>query len=279
MKKLILAMWLVTACGVRGLGNDAGTDAGADASNGLSGDEQGTYNGGAPGANAIVALAAAADAMFQFDPTIDPLQTDTQNAQLVSDHVLSELGATGDAGAKCGSVTLSGTTVTASFGPAPGCTLPNNTKISGTIAVGITKSASMITIAMTMTSAIVNGLALDGTVQLATTNGTTFTLSGNFTSGTTTYSSSGLTFSGTTGVISVDGTFGITTSATTTYTFSALTWKIGDCYPDGGSLAIKSGLVTMTITFDASTPTSGNVTVTVGKKSVTEKLPTYGICT
>jgi len=261
--------------GVRGANGDAGTDSGS----GLSGDEQSTYDGGSPGVNAVVALAAAADAMFQFDPTIDPSQSDTQNANLVLAHVLSELGATGDAGTKCGSVTLNGTTVTASFGPAPGCTLPNGTKISGTIAVGITKAGSTITIAMTMTSAIVNGVALGGTVQLATTSGSSFTLSGNFTSGTTTYSSTGLTLSGTTGVISVDGAFTVATDTTTTYTFSALTWKLGDCYPDGGSLAIKSGLVTMTITFDASTPTSGNVTVTVGKKSVTEKLPTYGICT
>jgi hypothetical protein len=259
------------ACGVRGAGNDGGT--------GLSGDEQNAYNSGAPGANAIVALAAAADAMFQFDPTLDPSQSDTQNATLVSAHVLQELGATNDAGAKCGSVTLSGTTVTASFGALPGCTLPNGTKISGTIAVGITKSGSTITVAMTMTTAVVNGQALDGTVQLATTNGSTFTLSGNFTSATTTYASTGVTFGGAPGVITIDGSLSVTSDATTTYTFSALTWKVGECYPDGGSLSIKTGLVTMTVAFDATTPTTGNVTVTVGKKSVTEKLPTYGSCT
>jgi hypothetical protein len=265
----------LVACGVRGAGNDGGVDGG----NGLSSDEQGAYDGGSPGVNAIIALASAADAMFQFDPTIDPSQSDTQNANLVAAHVLSELGATNDAGAKCGSVTLNNTTVTAAFGPSPGCTLPNGTKISGTIAVGITKSASTITIALTMTAANVNGVALDGTVQLATTNGTTFTYSGNFTSGATTYSSTGLTFTGAAGVVTIDGAFSVVTDVATTYTFTALTWKVGDCYPNGGSLAIKTGLVTMSIAFDATTPTTGNVTVTVGKKSVTEKLPVYGTCT
>jgi hypothetical protein len=276
MKKWAALLFaFVVACGVRGANNDAGADSG----NGLSGDEQSTYDGGSPGVNAIIALASAADAMFQFDPTIDPSQTDVGNANLVSAHILQELGATNDSGAKCGSVTLTNTTVTASFGPAPGCTLPNGTKISGTISVGITKASSTITIAMTMTTVMVNGVALDGTVQFSTTNGTTFTLSGNFTSGTTTYSSTGLTFTGSTGVVTVDGNFSITTDTTTTYTLAAVTWKVGDCYPNGGSLTIKTGLIAMTLTFDATTPTTGNVTVTIGKKSVTEKLPVYGTCT
>jgi hypothetical protein len=116
-------------------------------------------------------------------------------------------------------------------------------------------------------------------VSCATTTGSSFTLSGNFTSGTTTYSSTGLTISGAASVITIDGNFSLTTDTTTTYTFSALTWKTSECYPDGGSLAIKSGIITMTIAFDATTPTTGNVTVTVGKKSVTEKLPVYGTCT
>jgi len=272
---VFLAACLV-ACGVRGGVNDAGTDSGS----GLTTDEQKTYDGGAPGANVIVSLAGAAEAMFNFDPTIIPSQSDTQNANFVASYVLTELGASADAGAKCGSVTLNGTTVTASFGPAPGCTLPNGTTISGTIAVGISKSGSTITIAMTMTSAIVNnGPAMDGTVQLATTDGTTFTLSGNFTSGSTTYSSTGLTFTGSPGVITIDGNFSVGGDTSTTYTFTTLTWKVGDCYPNGGSLAIKSGLITMTVAFDSTTPTTGNVLVTIGKKSVTEKLPVYGTCT
>jgi hypothetical protein len=36
--------------------------------------------------------------------------------------------------------------------------------------------------------------------------------------------------------------------------------------------------VTETITFDASTPSTGVVTVTIGKRATTTKLPAYGDC-
>ena len=77
--------------------------------------------------------------------------------------------------------------------------------------------------------------------------------------------------------ITINGVFAVTGNATATYTFANLVWKLGDCYPSGGTLTVKT-VITVTTTFDASTPMTGNVSVSVGSKMTTEKLPTYGVC-
>jgi hypothetical protein len=220
--------------------------------------------------------------MFQFDPVIDASQSDVQNAGLVQAHITSQLGAAQDAGADgggtaCGNVSLSGTTLTVDFGPLPGCKLQNGVTITGTIAVSVSKSGSNIILAVTLTGATINSQAIVGTVNFTTGDGASFTLDGNITSNATKYTMSSLKVAGSAGAITINGVFAVSGNATATYTFASLTWKLGDCYPSGGSLTVKT-VITVTITFDASTPMTGNVSVSVGSKMTTEKLPTYGVC-
>jgi hypothetical protein len=43
-------------------------------------------------------------------------------------------------------------------------------------------------------------------------------------------------------------------------------------------MVIKSGLLSETVTFSSSTPSTGQVMVTIGKKTSTATLPAYGTC-
>ncbi len=111
----------------------------------------------------------------------------------------------------CGTVMLSGTTVTVSFGAAPGCTLANGVQASGS-----------------------------------------FTMSG-----------------------AASGSRG---GASTAATFTNVTYRAGDCYRNGGSMAITRGPISLTVTFSATTANSGTGSVTQGRRSATATLPAYGSC-
>lgn len=270
---------LLMGCG--GAGNpDAGTDP-----NLLSRDEREVVDRGGDSSNASQQLTVLADSLFDFDPTIDPTKTAAENAAAVEGRVRSNLGdvdggVPADGGALgCGSVSLSGTTVTVAFGPAPGCTLRNGSVISGTVAVGVAKTASTITLTLTLTQVVSNGVPLSGSATFATTTGSTFTVNANLTSGTTTWTITNLSATGGTGTTTLNGTVSTAGGdATTTMTFTNLTWKAGDCYPNGGTVTSKKGLVSTVITFEATTPTTGLVKVTVGRKTSTVALPAYGQC-
>ncbi len=251
-----------------------GTDGGGDT---MTAEERAGFDVGAPSTPAAVQLTALTDKLFKFDPTIDTAQTALQNAQNVVTEIQKNLGAAGDGGTACGSVSLMGTTVTASFGAPPGCTLGNLT-VSGTIAISVNKIASSITLAVTFTSVTVNGELLSGMATFATSNGTTFTLNANVTWQKTTYIATGFTVTGAVGSITLDGALSVMGDAATSLTFAGVLWKQGDCYPSAGTLTIKKATLTETITFSAASATTGQVTVTIGKKTVPGQLPAYGKC-
>jgi hypothetical protein len=251
-----------------------GTSSDTDGGDPLTADERAGFDAGAPSTPAAIQLAAVTDKMFKFDPTIDPTKTAAENAQNVVNEAQQNLGTDGDGGTKCGSVTLNGTTVTANFGS--GCMF-GNIAVAGTITVGVTKNGSSISLAVAFMGVTVNGEPLSGTATFTTSNGTTFTLTANITWQKTTYTAQSFTVTGAPGQITLDGALGLG-DAVSSYTFAGVVWKQGDCYPSAGTLTIKKGLLTETVTFTAATATTGVVSVTIGKKMVMGKLPAYGSC-
>jgi hypothetical protein len=175
-------------------------------------------------------------------------------------------------------VSISGATVTANFGPPPGCTLKTGTTLSGTIAVTLSKTGTSLAAAFQFTSAVVNGTAVSGTATLTTGDDFTFTVAANMTWGTASFSTSGLTIQGSSGAVTFNGAITNTADATTTLTLSSVVWNDGACYPSSGSLAIAKGALTETVTFAPTTATTGAVTVTVDNKTVNASLPSYGPC-
>lgn len=264
-----------------GCGGGGEPDAGSDA---LTGEERDVVDRGNRSSNASQQLSVVADSLFDFDPTLDASKTAAENALAIEARVRANLGSTdggvpGDGGLTgCGSVSLSGTTVTVAYGPPPGCTLRTGGTISGTIAAGVAKSGSTITVSLTLTNVVANGVALSGTASFATGNGSTFTVNANVTSGSTTYTMTNLSVAGGTGTTTINGSVTVSGDTTVSMSFNAVSWKVGDCYPSGGTLTTKKGLVTTVVTFTAATATTGTVTVQVGRKTSTQQLPAYGSC-
>jgi len=100
---LLVFVGLALGCADRNGGDGHAGDDG-----GPSSDEQAQFDVAAPGAVALVELAALANGFFQLDPTLDPSQ--------------------------------SGATLTASFGPAAGCKLGSAT--SGQVSVTVGKKTT-----------------------------------------------------------------------------------------------------------------------------------------
>jgi hypothetical protein len=270
------------ACSSSSSGAAPGTDAassaeagvGSDASDedgGLSDDERTVFILGG-GSLAINQEATnLANGLFDFDPTINPAATPAANATSIGQNIQKNLGS-------CGKVTVSGATVTASFGPPPGCTLMNGPTVSGTVVLALSKSGGTTTVAVNLTSVVVDGKALSGTAQFATSNGSTFALTTALTSGTQT-DTANLTVAGSATELTLSGTAKeVNGGLTTSFTFANVTHVDGECYATMGTMTIGEGPIAETITFNASTPATGMVTVQTGKHSSTELLPAYGSC-
>jgi hypothetical protein len=178
----------------------------------------------------------------------------------------------------CGSATLSGSTLTVSFGGATGCTLKNGTTVSGSMTLAVTQMSGSVTVAETFNALTVNGTDLSGTASFSTTNGTRFTVDAMLTSKGNSVSAA-LTVNGTGTDITIDGMVNTTRSgAMTTAMFNALDWGKGDCYPKSGTVGLTKGPISETVTFTAATATSGVVQVSVGRLMTTKTLPAYGSC-
>jgi hypothetical protein len=238
-------------------------------------DERDVYDRGGDSVPSVQQLAQIADSLFNFDPTLDPGKTATENANAIGQEARTNLGTT------CGTVTVTGTSVTVDYGAPPGCVLKNGITASGSVTAAVTAASPTLTVALTFSALVVNGQSLAGSASFATSNGSSFTVNATLTSGSTTFKVTNLSVTGTAGgTITIDGSASSGAGdGANQMTFAQVTWKLGDCYPNGGTLTIKRGLITALVTFSATTPTTGLVTVKVGKKTTTQALPTYGICT
>ena len=260
------------ACGhhAGGTGGQTTTSSGAGGDQATP-DEADAANAGGDSSSSLGQLLSVADAIFSFDPTIDPTKSAAQNAAAIQANATAAL-------AGCGTVTLNGTTITVSFGSPPGCKLESGVAVSGTVIVGVSTAGSTVTLSLTLQNLVAGGKSIAGTASFATTNGTTFALTANLTSGTATDTVS-LTVTGSTSAFTIDGTStAIQGTSTTSYTFKGVVWQPGQCYPQAGSIQVVKGKTSITLTFSSSTPATGQITVTAGKRSYPQKLPAYGTC-
>lgn len=250
-------------------GGDDGGGASEDA--GLTSDQNEAFSTGGSSLSVNQEMAVLANSLFDFDPTIDAGATPQANASAIGANIKSALDG-------CGTVSVSGASVTVAFGAPPGCTLSGGVSISGTVSVAVSQSSGTTTIALSLTSVVVDGKSLAGTASFATSSGSTFDVTTNLTSGTTTDTAQ-LTITGASGSFTVSGTaHEMQTGGTSTIVFDDVVVVNGECYATSGSMQITKGIVSETITFDAQTPTTGIASVTVGKHTVTQALPAYGSC-
>jgi hypothetical protein len=248
---------------------DVTADAGADAA--LSTVEATVFNNGGSSVTLNQQVSVLADELFDFDPTINPAGTADQNAAAIGANVMASLGT-------CGSVKVTGADVTVGFGAPPGCTLPDGTVISGTVDVAVTDAGGTATIALTLDDVVVNGASMAGTASFSTTNGTMFTVTTNLMSGTKTDVAS-LTITAGKSSFSVTGTATDTEAGVTTkLVLTGLTVTYGECYATAGTVEVTEGAISESYTFNAETPETGQVTLTIGKRSSTKTLPAYGSC-
>jgi hypothetical protein len=264
---VIAAALVLSACGPKSPFDD------------LSGEEKDAFDRGAGSQIVVHQGISLTDELFSFDPTLDPARTANENAGLIQTYVTGELNG-------CGSVTLNNASVVIAFGQAPGCTLPNGEQVSGTASLGVSKQNGTITVTVNLNNLTVNGKDLTGNATMSTTNGTTFNVIANFSQGSTTINlggaasqAIGVTVVGSSTGITLDGDATSTRSATTTkLTFTGVSWKRGDCYPSAGTVKVTKSTTEQTYTFNSDTPTTGNVSLAVGRKTVTVPLPAYGNC-
>lgn len=136
-------------------------------------------------------------------------------------------------------------------------------------------------VALTFDHVTVQGRALDGTATFATSDGSTFTITAELTSGTHAISipASGLTVVGTVSALTLSGSCTVSDGTTSvTASFASVHYTLGQCYPDGGSATFARGAVSETMTFTASSASTGQVSVSRGRRSFTLALPAYGSC-
>ncbi len=236
-------------------------------------DEQAAFDRGSSGIVSAQHALIIADSLFEFDPTIDPRATAQANAQNIEFTTRTRLNG-------CGAVTLSGTTLTVNFS-ASWCALRGGAQVAGSLTATVTQVGPQTQVALTFNQVTVNGRALAGTATFATADGSTFTVTAELTSGTHSISipASGLTVVGTATGMTLTGNIIVSDGATSTaVTFTSVHYTLGQCYPDGGSVTLARGIVTETLTFTASSATTGQVTVRRGGRSFVFTLPAYGNC-
>lgn len=260
---------LALACGSKTPGPMNGTD-GGDA--GLTAEQSAAFDTASGSSSVNEEVTRLANNLFDFDPTLDPKKTPSQNASAIGSNTRANLGKS------CGKVSLKGTGVTVDFGAPPGCTLTNGDAISGTVNVAVSLAGGTTTVDLTLTQVIYDDVPLSGTASFATTNGSTFTVKSSLTSSSKS-DSADLTVTGAAGSFSISGTASVTDAGTSSaITFDGVTVTKGQCYATAGSIGVQQGSVTETLTFDASTPTTGKVSVQIGKVMTTLTLPPYGSC-
>lgn len=237
----------------------------------LTGEERDAFERGSASHVSIQQALDLSDALFDFDPTLDASRTATENASLIQSYATSQLSG-------CGTVTRNNAAVVVSFGQAPGCTLPTGQQVSGTVSLGVSKQDPTLSVMVTFNSLTVDGKDLTGTAAFSTTNNTTFTVVVNLSSGDNTINAN-ITVVGAPGQITLDGTAtAVRTATNTTLTFTSVVWAQGACYPSSGEVLVVRGKTTQTYRFTASTPTTGNVELVLGRKTVEVPLPAYGDC-
>lgn len=233
-------------------------------------DAAATADGNTTAVSAQAALALAEELAAGEEP-LDPAMGADGNAAIIQGNAAVALGT-------CGTVSLSGATVTVTFA-AGGCSLPSGITATGSIALSASVASGTVTVDVSFDALAIGAYALDGTASLSTTNGTSYTVMLDLTSEGRTISGD-LTLSASLAALTISGD--LTTQraggAERMVSIEGLRWNRGDCYPSAGSITIGAGSLAQTVTFSAATASTGEVTVEFGRASTTEVLPAYGDC-
>lgn len=180
----------------------------------------------------------------------------------------------------CLQIELLGTTLTLDFGT--GCTL-HGTTYSGEVMVQAASQNSTLGFDLTLTSFSNSQATYDGTAsfdagpgQTATTLDLMISQAGQSKQldyvGQSSADAQGQSYTGS-GSIDEGG-------VVRGFDAQGLHHSVADCYPDAGTLVLSSaGTPDITVTFSATTPTTGEVSVQVGRlPAQTYALPSYGQC-
>lgn len=255
-----LALCLATACGTAATNEETPTE-----------EETTSLREGSTAMTTAQQSTVLADSLFDFDPTIDPAATPEANAEAIATHTRSNTMG-------CGSVTVTGASVAVSFGAAPGCTLANGLVVSGGVTASVSREGSTTSVSLAFMQLVVNGHGVDGSTVFRTQNGSTFEVTATLTSGTDSFTGT-YTVVGTTGAFTVTGTGSATRAGTTSaLQLMGVAYRRGDCYPNAGTMVVTRGAITMTVAFSTASATTGQVTVTQGRRTYTTTLPAYGSC-
>lgn len=214
---------------------------------------------------------ALAEELAAGEEPLDPAMTAAGNAAIIQGNAAVALGT-------CGTVSLSGTTVTVAFA-VTGCTLPSGITATGTISLSASVAAGTATVDVQFDRVRIGSYGIDGTASFSTTNGTSYAVmldlmsEARSISGDRTVSASltSLIVSGTLTTQRIGGT-------ALMLTIAGLVWNRGDCYPSAGSITVGAGALEQTVTFASTTASTGVVTITFGRATTTETLPAYGSC-
>lgn len=200
-----------------------GTTSGA--SDVLSADEQATFGTSTGSLSSHQETATLADSLFDFDPAATP----DANAAAVAKNTTTNL-------AGCGQVQVNGASLTVDFGAPPGCTLAGGAVVSGKVAVAVSKAGATTSLALTLTSVVVNGKTVAGQTTFATSNGSTFTVTSTL-MGATKRESANLVVAGGASSFTLNGTSNVTDSGVPSMvTFKDVMHVKGQCYASSGSV-------------------------------------------
>ena len=240
----------------------------------LSADERSAADDGSEGMAATLHALRMADRFFEFDPTLDPALTADLNAAAVESLLQRELGG-------CGVVGRTGASVTVSL-PPPGCALAPNVTASGMATASIDASAGAVSVTLMLDPGFtINGVAISGTLAFRTTTGSDFDITVDLTLAGAATLAGMLSVRGTAGAMTIDGELTYARPPQSiTITITALTMRIGDCYPNAGSFVVSTPGFRIRVTMSASTASTGVAQVAVEgtSRTGTITLPPYGSC-
>jgi hypothetical protein len=276
----LYALLLASCGGGSNPGGDGGAEdlAGADEIDAVREARDAADRGTDP--TTLAAAKGVTELFVAEDPTIDPAATPEVNADNVFNNLKSSTVPC--AGAMIAHAANT-TTVSVDFGA--GCSLPVGT-LGGKASATLSKMAATTTVAFTFTQLTVNGYTFSGTLSASTTTGTSYTLAADLSQGT-----NHVTFNGTATLdmtlkgVTLDGTG--TSGTNNAITLSGVHHLFGGCYADKGTITLvtttrsiggKSIMVTKKLVFDATTPKTGKVTVTINGVMSMLSLPAYGAC-
>jgi hypothetical protein len=270
MKKAVVLAVVLAGCG----GNDPNGDP-------VDTDAEVTATAQHGSIAGIIGSAKGISSLFVAeDPTLDPTKSAGQNTGAIAAQLMSAAGS-------CGSVMYVTGQVMVSVNFGAGCSLPPLGNLSGSVTAKVT-SMNGVTVLLTFSNLGVDGQTLNGTLSLATADGTTFTYRANLNDGSVKVLFDGTLALDGAGGVTADGTGSIDTGATPIdLTITGLHHKFGGCYADAGTISeskmvrsLKGNMVMISdaIAFDAQTPSTGMATITVGNLAKTTTLMSYGNC-